>query len=140
MNTQEIIKVLSSEPNFVGCFARDKLPKKTKRPAGLVINTDKAAESGSHWVAYYISGEGRSEYFDPLGEPVPRNDILKFVKRNSGNAWMNTVYNNTSFQSDDSTKCGQFCIFYLRNRLRGRSTCEVHAMLSRNADVNDTIV
>ena len=140
MNTQQINKALSSEPNFVGCFARDRLPKKTKRPAGLVINTDKASESGSHWVAYFISDDGRSEYFDPLGEPIPSNEILKFVKHNAGNAWMNTVYNNASFQSNYSTKCGQFCIFYLRNRLRGRSICEVHALLSRNKAVNDSIV
>lgn len=138
MNTDEIIKKLENEKNFVGVFPRDRLPKRTGRPAGLVINMDKAKDSGSHWVAYFISANGSSEYFDPLGEPPPRNEIQDFLKRNGSNGWLG--WNNIPFQSSESGKCGEFCILFLRNRLKGRSTCEVHALLSQNSAVNDSIV
>lgn len=139
MNTEQIIKSLSLYPDFAGVFARDQLPHFTKRPAGLIVNTDPASKSGSHWLAYFIDAEGRSEFFDPLGDPVPDNEILKFIKRNS-KGWMNTTYSNIPFQSVASDKCGEFCIFYLKNRFKGYSSCLVHALLSQNPNVNDSIV
>lgn len=139
MDTTEITRTLAGEPGFCGVFARDRLPKKTKRPAGLVINTDKASEPGTHWVAYYIGADGRAEYFDPLGDPIPDNEILSFVKRNN-KAWQLTVQNLIPYQSTVSSKCGQFCIFFLRHRLNGRSICQISASLSLNPDVNESIV
>lgn len=136
MDTQQIVNKLCKYPNFIGVFARDKLPVRTKRPAGLVINTDKLASPGTHWVAYYIDENGVAEYFDPLGEAMPKNEISAFVKRNG------PIYrfSNIPFQALDSSKCGAFCILYLRNRLNGLSMCQVHAMLSQNPNVNDAIV
>lgn len=140
MDSLEINKRLKNEPNFYGVFARDRLPHKTPRPAGLVINTDKSSEPGSHWIAYYIDASGRAEIFDPLADEVPRNEILSFVERNNRDTGLGTVANVIPFQSTTSSRCGPFSIFYLKNRLNNRSLCEIHALLSRSAAVNDAIV
>ena len=139
MNTKEITTALAGEAAFVGVFARDELPVRTQRPAGLVINHDDSSQPGSHWVCYYIGEEGASEYFDPLGDPVPNNEIMRFIKRNS-DGWQKTVRNTIAYQADGSSRCGDFCVFYLRNRLNGVSLCEIHALLSRNPAVNDGVV
>lgn len=138
MNSLEINKQLRNEPDFFGVYARDRLPRKTPRPSGLVINTDRSTEPGSHWIAYFIDAVGHAEIFDPLASEIPKNEILDFVKRN--NSGLGTAANVVPFQSDTSSKCGQFCVFYLKNRLNGRSLCEIHALLSRSAAVNDAIV
>lgn len=140
MNTIEITRAMNKVPGFVGCFARDQLPIRTKRPAGLIFNTDPSTKSGTHWIAYYISGDGQSELFDPLGKPIAHNEIFEFVKRNGPPGWPSTVCNSIAYQSDSSSKCGQFCIFYLKRRLRGSSICEIYASLSQDADVNESIV
>ena len=139
MNTDEIKTAMANVPGFAGVFARDKLPYRTRRPAGIVINHDRAAQPGSHWVAYFITTEGEGEYFDPLGQPIPNNEILAFVKRNGGKKW-GTSWNNIPYQSESSVKCGHFCIFFLKRRLSGKSACEIHALLSQNPDVNDRAV
>ena len=139
MNSKEIAEALDGEPGFAGVFARDQLPERTERPAGLVINHDVSSRPGSHWVCYFISEAGESEYFDPLGDHVPENEIMEFIKRNS-DGWRKTVRNNIAFQAEESSRCGDFCIFYLRNRLNGASVCQIHALLSRDRGVNDVIV
>lgn len=140
MDTNEIIKALKNEPGFVGCFARDRLPRKTKRPAGLVVNSDKSSSRGTHWMAYFIDAGGNSEFFDPLGNSIPNNEILRFVRRNGCEGWPSVTWNSIPFQADTSWKCGAFCIHYLKNRLRGKSLCEIFATLSHNPEVNDAVV
>lgn len=140
MNTHQIEKAMAGVPGFVGCFARDQLPRKTTRPAGLIVNTDRSTEAGTHWLCYFIDSNGQSEFFDPLGQPIPKNEILQFAKRNGPSGWPSTVVNGFAYQSETSTKCGDFCIYYLTRRLNGSSICEIHATLSSNASVNDSIV
>lgn len=56
MNTLETWSALSTNKYtknyFKGVFSLDKIPKFiTRRPATLVVNTDKASQPGTHWLA-----------------------------------------------------------------------------------------
>lgn len=137
MDTIEINNALQGYDGYVGCFPRDQLPRRVARGSGVVINTDNASGLGQHWVAFHLAEDGSGHYFDPLGETVPDNEIADFVLRHSG---LDTVMNNVAYQANDSERCGEFCVFFLRNRLGGGTLCELHAALSMNSGVNDPVV
>lgn len=140
MNTIEKMQQMAGVPSFVGVFPRDRLPSRTPRPAGLIVNTDKSTSEGTHWIAYFIGTDGQSELFDPLGSPPPRNEIMRFMLRNGNKGWPSITWNNIAFQSDTSWRCGAFCIYYLKRRLGGSSICEIVTSLSADTSVNDSIV
>ena len=50
----EIQKYYENEPRFNGVFSRDNMPKKIKDGA-YVINLDKYADVGTHWIAYFVT-------------------------------------------------------------------------------------
>ena len=72
----EIQKYYENEPRFNGVYSRNNLPKGIKDGA-CVINLDKHADVGKHWIALFCN---RSEivYFDSVGvEHVPEEIFLK---------------------------------------------------------------
>ena len=75
----EIQKYYQNEPRFNGVYSRNNLPKKVKDGA-YVINLDKYADVGTHWIALF---RNRSEivYFDTFGV----EDVLEEIKVFVGN-------------------------------------------------------
>lgn len=73
---------------------------------GIIYNTDTLRESGSHWVAVYLT-KHKSTYFDPNGSP-PNKHISHFLKE-IGNE---VTVNNVQYQKFDGT-CGMWSIGYL---------------------------
>ena len=75
----EIQKYYQNEPRFNGVYSRNNLPKKVKDGA-YVINLDKYADVGTHWIALFCN---RSEivYFDTFGV----EDVLEEIKVFVGN-------------------------------------------------------
>ena len=65
MNNVEIQKYYQNEPKFDGVYSRDNLPDKIKDGA-YVINLDEYSDTGTHWVALYISNNDVI-YFDSFG-------------------------------------------------------------------------
>ena len=61
----EIQKYYENEPRFNGVYSRNNLPKKIK-DGSYVINLDKYADVGTHWIALFCN---RSEiaYFNSFG-------------------------------------------------------------------------
>ena len=49
----DIQKYSQSKPRFNGVYSRDNLPK--TKDGAFVINLDKHADVGTHWVALYVS-------------------------------------------------------------------------------------
>ena len=133
----EIEKHLASYPDFVGVFPRNRLPRKVKRPCGGIINLDNHDEPGSHWVAFFLDDGCFTEYFDPLGSYPVFKEIKSFLKKYSP---LGISFNNLPLQGDKSTSCGHFCIYFLQNRFKGHSFCQVLSDLSLNNIVNDFIV
>ena len=74
----EIQKYYQNEPRFNGVYPRDNLPK-TIMDGKYVINFDKYADVGTHWVALYVE-DIEVIYFDSFWvENVPK-EIEKFIK------------------------------------------------------------
>ena len=121
MLTSEIECCINSDPllreGVIGVFAADRIPSSFKR-GGIIVNTDTADKSGTHWCAMYLSSDdGKAEFFDSYGEPptVYSDYFMRTIKRNSSTY----TYNRKRLQNDTSNVCGQYCLFYLFHRLRG---------------------
>ena len=111
-----ITKALKCSPNFIGCFAENQLKSLTVThfPCFLIVNVDSTETNGSHWLAIGIF-KNSIEIFDPLGftifnwARVPC-DLLDFLHRMS---LTRQVRVSPRIQSDQSTFCGFYCIFYI---------------------------
>ena len=116
MSARFITKALKCSPNFIGCFAENQLKSLTvtQFPCFLIVNVDSTETSGSHWLAIGIF-KNSIEIFDPLGftifnwARVPC-DLLEFLHRMS---LTRQVRVSPRIQSNQSTYCGFYCIFYI---------------------------
>src|SRR5215813_2526323 len=114
MNTvqlRECLKIL----NIKNCnvYALDQLPKFTNQlPEGGIVNSDVAAEPGSHWYAFYRDKVDSCEFFDSFGR-APPPPILK----NLCSSGITSYYVNPEvLQGEDSITCGLHCLYYLHHR------------------------
>ena len=133
MNTIEIDDILqrarsrnllerraTSEVTYLGVFPFDFFPKKRlQAPSSsfqFVFNTDCSSKPGTHWLAcYYDHPSNTLEFFDSYAQTPNFYNLL--IPRN-----VITQLNEIPLQSEFSTVCGQYCIYYLVSRLYGKST------------------
>lgn len=116
-------------------FASDQLPCRiSEYPACFIVNVDPAYESGSHWLACYLSSLHHLEFFDSYGrEPSHfEGPIWEYVKR-----FRYVDYNTSTLQSNISAVCGQYCIFYLYSKCRGYSLNDILLSLVSHPLYND---
>lgn len=122
MNSTQIRQAFKEDRRFLGVFPSDKLPKLKHlvTKTGLIANLDPSSKPGSHWVAIFVTPRGGRkktvmEYFDSYGLPPLVNDLL-FAKNN-----YRVLYNKCRLQSYKTTTCGQFCIYFISQRLKNKS-------------------
>ena len=110
MWSHEIENVLSSEKNFMGCFALDSLPSPvvSTTKTSLIINTSYSHEKGDHWVAL-VMNKNHCFYFDSFGLPVLSSEIFDFLK-----PYHKVSYSDVCIQNIDSLSCGKFCIAFIK--------------------------
>ena len=74
----EMQKYYQNEPRFNGVFSRNNLPK-TIKDGAYVINLDKYADLGTHWIVLFCN---RNEvfYFDRFGVEHVLEEIKKIVR------------------------------------------------------------
>lgn len=123
MNSLQIEKILSHDSRtrryFLAVFASDELPRRIKSyPACFVCNVDKSTEPGSHWLAFYLPSPDVVEFFDSYGnEPAYfQGPISNYVSHFS-----RMMCNPITLQSPVTAVCGQYCVFYLHGRCRGKT-------------------
>ena len=112
----DIDKMLENIPNYQGAFSKDMIPK-LENCACVVINLENFADgNGTHWTCIYAN-----EYFDSFGLPPP--DIIENELRKLYNddVW----YNSSKLQMDTSILCGYYCVYYIRERAKGRQAIDV---------------
>ena len=120
---------------FRGVFARDTLPRKLPkiRPCAYICNIDEIRQPGRHWVCLYFPKKKPNEYYDSFGFP-PHKDFLKLL----GKAFK---CNNHFHQYPLSTSCGQFCMFYILQRISSSSMEEVLKLFDKKElMVNEMLV
>ena len=119
-----------------GVYALDQLPSHVhRRPLLLIANTQPSFLSGRHWVVVYI-GVKETEFFDPLGQ-APNATLHRYLLGCGSGGYLR---NETRVQGDDSSKCGQFCLYYCYFRSRGFALRCILQSLTMDYAVNDYIV
>ena len=105
MTNIEIQRHYQNEPRYNGVYSVDNLPNIIK-DRELVINLDKYADVGNHWIALYASNNDVI-YFDSFGvEHSPKE-----IKKINGNK--NIKANIFRIQANNSTMCRYFCIGFI---------------------------
>jgi hypothetical protein len=140
MNTAEIAHAMSSNritsSLFRGVFACDEVPPSMALPAAIIVNTDTTQEPGAHWIAFYQEREGEVEYFDSYGKPLtfygPKVEVLGKDKR--------VISQAHQLQSNLTTVCGQYCMFFLLRRCSGESFAHIVHLFTASQTSNDTMV
>lgn len=92
---------------------RDELPykqgiKPQKYETGI-INLDKSAGEGTHWVAYVKKGK-HCEYFDSYGDLRPPKEFLEYMRQDAA---VKIFYNYNNVQKGNSYNCGHLCLSFL---------------------------
>ena len=139
MNTNQIEQVLTkvipcNYVKFLGVFAQDKIPRIDSSfsfPLCFVSNTHPSTKPGEHWVAFYYESPASLEFFDSYAlPPVIYGFSVKPLRMN-----------HSPIQSLDSDVCGQYCIFYLYHRSRGKSLTQIlNTFSSQDQAWNDNSV
>lgn len=111
---------------FGGVFAVDNLPDvNCRNPTFYIVNTDLSSGVGKHWVLIMIiNSYSCIEWFDSLNNKPQfyHNNLLKFVTRNFRRSY---VSNSIQIQSNQSNKCGEFCMYVSDMRCMGCKYTEI---------------
>ena len=140
MNNLQIENMVKSHPcgrNFHGVYAADTLPDTPQRGKSYIVNCDESHKSGSHWVAFYKPpNNAYPDYFDSFGFPPLNEYFYTFLKD-----YRFFYYNNVTLQATSSNICGEYCIFYVIQRMRGLSTLDIISVFdANNAHFNDDFI
>ena len=99
-------------PHFRGVFMRDTIPKSPRKEECGIVNLDKSAGRGTHWVCYYKKGLNRI-YFDSFGQITPM-EIQNYLKT-KGERGISVIQRNTDIvQPINTSICGHLCLFVLK--------------------------
>ena len=140
MNTSQLIQVIQhdqqSRNKFCGVYSSDLLPSNIDRyPCGIIVNTDPHTEKGSHWLALYFPTKERGEFFDSYGKrPAFYNKNFELFLNTHSKSW---TYNHRCLQGLFSSTCGQFCLYFVMNRNRGKPFNKIINSFSKNTTFND---
>ena len=142
LNSSEITTLLSSTRNFIGVYAQDEIKNLSvsQYPSFLIINLDSISFGGSHWIAVGIF-KAHIEIFDSLGFnifnwPHIPCDLLNFLLKFSVGR---KVLVSKRLQSDNSTLCGLYCVFYVLARITLRFSF-IQNLFSDNLTRNDKVL
>ena len=142
VNTSLLLDLLQSTRNFIGVYAEDELETITisSFPSLLICNTDSHSLPGSHWIAIGIFRDA-VEIFDPGGFRLfllPRIPchLLNFIHKLTVTR---TVRISNRVQSNSSTICGFYCMFYVLART-SLSFKKIQSFFSSRLARNDSIL
>ena len=139
MGTELITKLLRTDPLvkpfFGGVYASNQLPHEVMYPGYYVMNTDPHYKPGEHWIAAYFTDDGQVEYFDSYGRP-PTGPIKCWLYRQS---W-NMTLNKYQLQGLLTAVCGQYCVFYIKQKAQGLDLIDIINMFDGSPMDSDHFV
>ena len=142
MDTSEITTILENDPYvapvFGGCLPSEVLcgMGEVSHPCALVCNYDPSHKPGTHWIAIYLTEDGKAEFFDPYGVAPMSDHFSDFLERNS-TGW---TFNTRQLQGLTTTVCGHYAIFYLIWRTRQWSMEFIVNLFEKDTSRNDQAV
>ena len=142
MNAKEISTILSTsvvtKKYFAGIIPQDQLKtikSNQNRTCFYVVNTDYSNQPGLHWTVIFLQSnednidkDNKPEFFDSLANPpqVYGQNFTDFLIRNGPDY----LISRKRIQSNRSSACGQFCIYYAFYRCLGVSMTDILNMFS----------
>ena len=118
MLSDQILQFFATFPQlnkyFLGVFSIDTVPKKIPINHFLVCNTDTSKGDGIHWFALFRPTKNNLECFDSLGVTFQKTEILRLI---NFSGVCKLKFNESQIQPDSSSLCGEFCIYFLFERL-----------------------
>lgn len=104
-------------PNIRGVFLRDTLPKsRARRHECGIMNLDDSGGSGTHWVAWFKTGDEKY-YFDSYGLRPP-TELVDYLKPP-------ILYNTEKIQPDGQVFCGHLCLYVLKEMSSGKKLQDI---------------
>lgn len=112
----------SLQPYFYGTRPCDQLPDPPDKngPVAYIVNTDRQGQPGRHWIALWTHRdecEILDSYALPLETYQTTGPLLSWLHRH----WKIVIPNGQSLQSIYSQSCGDYALFFLIDRSRGKS-------------------
>ena len=93
---------------FIGVYPADETPDLSKYDiAYAIVNTDKATDAGTHWLAL-IRINNTTYLYDSYGRP--KGSLSPYFKNKN---WKMTNPNKEQLKTLSSNICGQICIAYI---------------------------
>lgn len=125
-------------------LCRINIPDMAKRgmsKLGVVFNLDKHTESGSHWVALYMSlPDNIICYWDSFAMPPP-DEVVKLVdrliKQSAKIGYKLKFKKNTIRHQYKNTECGVYCIHFIISLLEGDKFESVCKNIIPDAKMNE---
>lgn len=138
MNNIEIHQILKRYECFSGVFPSDLLPKLTRVPIALVVNTESSDKNGQHWIGLFIDENLKGEIFDSFGRAVLPDLIIDYMKRYCKGG---IKISNFAIQHNDSIVCGAYAILFVVYRSLGYSFLDFLNTFSAHSKIfNDEYV
>ena len=137
LSSDELTQLATSDSllnaHFQGVFPSDVIPKIEQYHAGFIFNNEPSTEAGMHWLAFYFPEKGQSEFFDSYGFPPEfyTPNFTKCIKNSKRHI------NTKLLQSMDTAVCGDYSLFYLWHRVRGKSIEKIDNIFTENTRLND---
>lgn len=103
----EIERFCKGLPGFRGVFCKDEFPPRPWRIECGVVNLSPHNQPGTHWTAYKIRNNV-AIWFDSFGALRPPTEFVKYCRNRR------IFFNHDSFQTGETTNCGQHCVRFLR--------------------------
>ncbi len=130
MNTAQLLRCVQQDELLkrycAGVFARDTVPSRVDNlPICYIVNTDPISKPGKHWYAVFFYEDGSRECFDSYGRTPSKSGYS---------------YNSVRIQGPLSSTCGQYCLYYLCHKVRGKNMKQIVNDFSQDYVLNDLCV
>lgn len=127
-----IEKVFKNVKGFLGVFSSNNAIQLKNPGESIIINFDKVGESGSHFIAIFLTSK-ELLYFDSLNFPIIPISLANYLSH-----YKKIRDHSKSLQSFKSTFCGFYCmLFIICNVLNEKYAIQILGKMKENDSNND---
>ena len=139
MEASELSRIIQHDAEtysrFLGVFPANRLPPTMPAYTTLIVNCCDEELEGRHWMALHMDDNGGMEFFDSFGMgPALYNLTPKLPD------WRLLTISRRQLQSNMSSVCGLYCVYFCYMRTRGWSLGEIIEPFTRDHNANDLFV
>ena len=102
---------------------------------GLIFNLDPHYKSGSHWVSIFLDNKKKElDYFDSTGYDIDVDNIQAFIDNPLFKKYKKNI--NKKIHQKLNNDCGIYCIYFITNRLKGKSFNAISNKIINDSQMN----